>query len=520
VWRADDPQGNESGKVRWDIVEYTRGKGLDLGCGPDKCFPHFTGVDNLKDVTLFGIQMKPDVVVETCERLDDCNDETQNYVFSSHLLEHIDDYASAIREWWRVIKPGGHLVLYLPHRNLYPNCGTEGANPDHKHDFVERDIERVMETVDGGWSLLVNELRDQDMEYSFLQVWKKRDDKRRTRPCDVPKSKVKSACVVRYGGFGDMMQTSSILPLLKKAGYHVTMMTTPRGLSVVEHDPNIDKFFIQDENQVPNHLLVEFWEHHAKKYDRFINLSESVEGTLLSIPGRANHMWPHDVRHKHMNLNYHEFTAEIAQVAFEPAGRFYPTIEEKKGAEDRINADPGAFHVMYALSGSSHHKFYAGQDAVIAGLLLAIPNLVIYLAGDDACKILEAGWENEPRVVCLSGEQSIRETLTLAMAVDCVLGPETGILNSIAFKRDVGKVCLLSHSSQENLTKHWINSIAIEPVGMACYPCHRLHYGTKYCFVDEETGTAMCQKSIEPETVVDAVKSIYSNWREAIRESE
>ena len=32
VWRIDDPQGFEADKVRFEIVPYTRGIGLDLGC--------------------------------------------------------------------------------------------------------------------------------------------------------------------------------------------------------------------------------------------------------------------------------------------------------------------------------------------------------------------------------------------------------------------------------------------------------------------------------------------------------
>lgn len=510
TWRATDPQGNEVGKIRWELVPYTRGKGLDLGCGPDKGFPHFTGVDNLKDTELFGIQMKPDVVVETCEELVGFKSESQDFVFSSHLLEHIEDYRAALKEWWRVIKPGGYLVLYLPHRNEYPNCGTEGANPDHKHDFTESHIEEAMKPL-GGWSLIRNELRNEGMEYSFFQVWQKRSDKRQTYPCDIPKSKTKTACVVRYGGFGDMIQASGIFPLLKDEGYHVVLMTTERGKSVVEHDPNIDEFYIQDENQVPNGALTVFWEYMAPKYDKFINLSESIEGTLLALPGRANHGWPFAMRHKYMNLNYHEFTAEVAGVKFKPVGGFYPTAYEESQAS--AMTDNKAFTVMYALSGSSQHKFYAGMDAVIAQLLLKIPDITIFMVGDAACKILECGWEKEERVVLLSGEQTIRETLALAQKVDCVIGPETGVLNAVGFCADVAKVCLLSHSSIENLAKHWVHSYAIEPVGMACYPCHRLHYGMRFCFEDEETGTALCQRSILPDRVVDAVMDAFAQWK-------
>ena len=121
TWSADAPQGNEAAKVKYDIVQYTRGRGLDLGCGPSKAYPHFIGVDSGADTGLFGIPMKPDVT-------SDCLDlpfksASMDFVFSSHLLEHVADTGAALAEWWRVIRPGGHLVLYLPHRDLYPNVG-------------------------------------------------------------------------------------------------------------------------------------------------------------------------------------------------------------------------------------------------------------------------------------------------------------------------------------------------------------------------------------------------------------
>ena len=70
VWRREDPQGNEAGKIRWELVKWTRGRGLDVGCGGAKPFGHFIGVDNGKDVLLFGHQFKPDVYVDDAGKLD------------------------------------------------------------------------------------------------------------------------------------------------------------------------------------------------------------------------------------------------------------------------------------------------------------------------------------------------------------------------------------------------------------------------------------------------------------------
>lgn len=525
TWRIDDPQGDEAGKVKYEIVEYTRGKGIDLGCGPKKTYPHFIGVDSCKDTELFGIQMKPDVVCEDASNLDFIDDGSLDFIFSSHLLEHIEDTAAALSNWWSKIKVGGHLVLYLPHRDLYPRIGTFGSNPDHKHDFHPDDIIAVLQDMGGaGFDIVVNETRDQGTEYSFLQVFQKCAAGVRRVSYMRPMPAL-SACVVRYGGFGDMIQASNILPELKRQGYHVTVMTTPRARDILAHDPHVDRFFLQDNDQVPNHELSAFWAVQEKKFDRFINLSESVEGTLLALPGRTNHKWPDNLRRRELGKNYLEFTADLAELPYHSEAHFYPSEQEmaKAGAMLRglrrklggmgILSAP-RFNILWCLSGSSRHKFYPHQDIVIANVLKAMPEAVVILNGDMACKILEAGWEKTPRVVCTSGEMEIRDSLTLAQQVQCVVGPETGTLNAVAFE-SVPKVILLSHSSRENLTKHWVNTTTLAPHNTSCYPCHRLHYTMDYCREHPETGAAMCQFDIDSKRVFDGIAAAYSAWQRA-----
>ena len=518
TWRPDATQGNEAAKVRWEIVPFTVGRVLDLGCGPFKAFPHFIGVDNCKDTELFGTPMQPDVVVETCERLTGFEDESCDAVFSSHLLEHLEDPGSALAEWWRVIKPGGYLVLYLPHADLYPRCGQPGSNSDHKHDFMPRDVFDLMHfrctslLTGAGFEMVWNETRGGGDEYSFLQVYRK-DATAQPRYIDEPPRAEKSVCVVRYGGFGDQIQAANILPALKREGYHVTFMTTPKGHDILRRDPHVDGWLIQAPDQVPNHCLVEYWANWAKRFDRFINLSESVEATLLAMPGRTNHQWPDAVRRKYMGLNYLEWTAELAEVPYASDARFYAAEDETAAVKGLLSHHGGhnTFHIMWALAGSSIHKFYPGQDIVIDAMARLGPDVHLYLVGDEACKVLESGWEEHPQVTCLSGELDIRGTLALAQVVDCVIGPETGVLNAVAFEEAVAKVIMLSHSSHENLTKHWVNTAVIEP-NVACYPCHRLHYGREWCPEHVETGAALCQATIPPDVVTRELIGAYLKW--------
>lgn len=536
VWRSSDPEGNEAAKVKFEVVQYTRGTGLDIGCGPHKAFPHFIGVDSKKDTELFGIQMEPDNVVDDASSLPQVPDGRVDFVFSSHLLEHIDDYEAALAEWWRIIKDGGYLILYLPHRDLYPRIGQPGANIDHKHDFAPEDIELAMAGVAAegpgrrasGWDLLVNEVRGDGTEYSFLQVYQKdTQDTALVRSCDLRKPE-KTVCISRFGGFGDLLQAANLLPELKRQGYHVTFNTTPKGQEILRHDPHIDDWLIQDDDQVPNHELPLFWQALARRYTKFIQLSESVEGTLLAMPGRANHMWPMSVRAVELNKNYLEWTSQLAELPYHSEAKFYPSWTECETAQDYLAGiraqrapkdlmigvkTPPVFSILWALSGSSMHKFYPWMDSVIARVLMDLPEAVFILTGDEPCQLLEAGWELEPRVYRESGKLSIRATLTLAQYVDCVVGPETGVLNAVAFE-DNAKVIFLSHSTEENLTKHWRNTTSLVPLGQHCYPCHRLHYGKSFCDEHEETGAAMCQVKITPDRVVDAIKAAYTAWKE------
>lgn len=510
VWRSDDPQGNEADKIKYLAVPYTRGLGADVGCGPQKAFKHFIGIDDKTDTHLHGFVIEPDVEA-AAENLP-FDDAELDFVFSSHTLEHIADYKSALREWWRVLRVGGHLVLYLPHADLYPRMGEPWSNADHKHDFMPEDIINAARELPGGWDLLENETRAMRQEYSFYQVFRKRDDGRMTF---APARTGKRACVVRYGGFGDQIQAANILPALKRQGFRVTFMTTPKGQDILAHDPHIDEWIIQDNDQVPNGELHAYWQAWSERFDRFVNLSESVEGTLLAMPGRANHGWPDTMRRKYLGRNYLEFTSEIALVPYKSEARFYPSDEERRWAASYMTEHfgVGSFVIVWALSGSSLHKAYPWQDNAMAKILLTNPDARFVLVGDDACKLLEQGWELEPRVRMESGNLSIRQTLTLACMAGCVVGPETGVLNAAGFE-DNGKVCLLSHSSIENLTKHWRNCISIiPPPEVKCYPCHRLHYGSEFCAVEPDSGAAMCAYSIDPARVADAVERLYKRWK-------
>jgi len=506
TWDIHVPQGNEGAKCKWEIVQWTRGRGLELGSGIQKLYPHFIGVDNKKDEALFGHPINPDIRVDSAERMDFFATGSMDFIFSSHLLEHIEPerVTGALKEWMRIIKPKGYLTLYLPDEDEYPKVGENGANPDHKWNVNYARVIQYMRGS-GGWDLIEFQKRNQEKEYSLLFVFQKTNSGQ--HESWKKKEKPKKSCgVVRYGAFGDLLQASSVFAGLKSQGYHTTLYTSPPGDDIVKHDPNIDAFYYQDKDQVPNHLLGEYWEYHKKKYDKWVNLSESVEASFLAIPGRTMHFWPPALRHQMMNKNYLEAQHEIAGVPHKPQIRFFPTEEEKTWAKKQ-RAKMGDFLIAWPLAGSSCHKTWPYLDRTIAAVMLDFPQVHFVLMGGEACKLLEQGWEKEARVHRTSGEWSIRQSMTMMGEVQMAIGPETGLMNA-ASQYDYPKIVLLSHSTHENLTRDWTNVYPMASEHTVCPgrgnneapACHQMHYGWQTC-KRTENGTAQCQDDLSFEEV-------------------
>lgn len=111
-------------KEGW-FLKNTQKLGLDIGCGTEPITDEVQKWDYILgsgDATL----------------MEGVMDETFDYVFSSHCLEHLADPVTALRNWWRILRPGGKLILVLPHRNLYEKKKLLPSrfNPDHKWFYL------------------------------------------------------------------------------------------------------------------------------------------------------------------------------------------------------------------------------------------------------------------------------------------------------------------------------------------------------------------------------------------------
>jgi len=304
----------------------------------------------------------------------------------------------------------------------------------------------------------------------------------------------KTVGVVRLGVYGDALWASSILPHLKDQGYHVTVYTELHGGDVLKHDPHIDRLVVHDPRQLHGEG---YWAGEASKFDRWINLSESVEGTLIAVPSKPSFKWPVDARRARMGVNYLEHIHAVAEVPFEPRLKFYPStaeIDRALGLELSMRARGASAVIAIAPSGSTWPKWYPHLPELLREISAA--GFGAYVLGD----LRGAQLPQLDRVVVLGTTLAIRDAIALMQVADLCIGQETGLINAVSFE-PMPKVVLLSHSSNENLTRDWVATTALHGTP-ACYPCHQIHFDRATCTVDANTGAAACQSSISVDQVM------------------
>lgn len=107
------------------------GNGLDVGGGPDSIGLYKGFFPRMGAVTVY------EWAQGDAQYLANVHDNVFDFVYSGHCLEHMVDPVIAIKNWMRVLKPGGHMVITIPDEDLYEQgVWPSTFNSDHKHTFT------------------------------------------------------------------------------------------------------------------------------------------------------------------------------------------------------------------------------------------------------------------------------------------------------------------------------------------------------------------------------------------------
>jgi SAM-dependent methyltransferase len=98
-------------------------------------------------------------------------DASQDAVFASHVLEHIEDWATSLVDWYRVLKIGGHMVIAVPHRDLYERKPGPPSrfNADHKRFYTPASLLSEIEEAlpVGGYRIRLLKDIDDGFDYTL-----------------------------------------------------------------------------------------------------------------------------------------------------------------------------------------------------------------------------------------------------------------------------------------------------------------------------------------------------------------
>lgn len=146
-------RGPASRFVREFALEFCQGRGINIGYGRQdwNFFPAHT--------LLLDIASGHDC--NRITRIPGIEKESFDFIFSSHTLEHLDDWKESLADWTQCLKIGGSLFLYLPHPSM--EYWQPQNNTKHKHILVPELVCAYLQTLHMG-DILCSGV---DLYYSF-----------------------------------------------------------------------------------------------------------------------------------------------------------------------------------------------------------------------------------------------------------------------------------------------------------------------------------------------------------------
>jgi len=135
---------DQEGKL---VRKFIKGKKIvDLGCGYKKTVENSIGVDRIpkgEEVPNLYQNSVADVVANVEDPLP-FKDNSIDTIVARHILEHCIDVISTLKNWVKILKPGGRLIIAVPDESSEI---TINLNPEHVHVFTPKSMKTLLDTL-------------------------------------------------------------------------------------------------------------------------------------------------------------------------------------------------------------------------------------------------------------------------------------------------------------------------------------------------------------------------------------
>lgn len=320
---------------------------------------------------------------------------------------------------------------------------------------------------------------------------------------------MKTALIIRYGAYGDIIHMSFLPHLLKDQGYTtVDMETNPKGYQIMYNNPYIDnlteivpEFLFKDKG----FMLIKHWEIMKDRYDKVVNLWHSIEYGMQTMESENLYYMSSKVRRdKFGAINFYDqsiIKAGYPELVGKYQGEFYPQPEEERIAKAYMRKFDGQFTVMMNLSGTGPHKRFVQAQELAQKILDTYPDAHIITTGAPECKRFEFAGQ---RITSIAGQFPFRQALILTKYVNCIIGCESGIMVAAGMWH-TPSVQLMTAASIANHCKYNPNDYSLQsPV--YCAPCHKGPY--EYIGCPHKDGNPLCVY-FDLDKIVAQVDKIY-----------
>jgi predicted SAM-dependent methyltransferase len=178
--------------MQWEfevVKDYLTGNGVDVGCGTNRISPEILSIDqqpNKKYAHADIVHDCHDLEIEENKEWNEFNytfeDNTLDFIFSSHCLEDFEDIETVYMNWWKKLKPNGYMLLLLPDMEAC-SCEYCQSEPAQKarakekrsarywtiEDYEQHHAGNPSHKTNVGKSYIIRMLDSLDLKYKLIQ---------------------------------------------------------------------------------------------------------------------------------------------------------------------------------------------------------------------------------------------------------------------------------------------------------------------------------------------------------------